>query len=271
MKDEESADGAAARWTDLSVAAALLTRAPVAVDPGLAATRAANAVWAYPIVGAALGAATGLVLTALTALGVPAFIAAAVALAFAAIATGALHEDGLADCADGIGGGWSPERRLDIMKDSRIGAYGALALIFASLARWGAVAAIAGWSGEAAVAALALAGAVSRAPLGAIMRWTPNARAALGEAEAGLSASVGQPPAMSAILALALGGVATPLAAIALGLSPQVWAAVFLAFAAAVAMTRIARRMLGGQTGDVLGAAQVLAEIAALTALAASG
>ncbi len=260
--DAEVSDPAPVKAGDLLVAASLLTRAPVPVDHALAALRAAPAVWAYPLVGAALGAISGGVLVGLMTVGVPVALAAIFAIAVTAIATGALHEDGLADCADGIGGGWSAERRLEIMKDSRVGAYGALALILASLARLTALVSLSHFSAEAIIAALALAGAVSRAPLGAAMRWIPNARAAQAGDEAGLSASVGRPPAISALLGLALG------AALAAGLMG--WAgliAMIFGCGAAAAMLWIAKRKLGGQTGDVLGAAQVLTEIAALTAL----
>jgi len=259
---DSGADQAPVKAVDALVAAALLTRLPVPIDHGQAAGRMAAAVWAYPLVGAAIGALAGAVLAGLAALGMPAGVAAAMALAVAALATGAMHEDGLADCADGIGGGWSVERRLEIMKDARGGAYGALALVLATLARWSALATLASAGPGIAVAALAAAGAASRAPLGAVMRRVPNARAALAAGEAGLSASVGRPPAVSVWLALALG------LAVAVLLSG--WAglgAALGAFLAAAAMAWLGWRKLGGQTGDVLGAAQVLAEIAALAVL----
>lgn len=258
---ERERDPAPVKVGDLLVAAALLTRAPIPVDHALAAARAAPAVWAYPIIGALIGGLSGGTFVGMTAIGVPAPLAAIVAVAVATIATGALHEDGLADCADGIGGGWSVERRLEIMKDSSIGAYGALALILASLARVAILVGLSPHSAWTVVAALALAGAVSRAPLGAVMRWVPNVRVALSGGDPGLSASVGRPPASSALIGLALGPV---LAGALLG---WIGAAAMLAGLGATAgMVWIAKRKLGGQTGDVLGAAQVLAEIATLTA-----
>ncbi len=263
MEAESSGEEAHLRWIDLWVAVALLTRLPVPALDDASARRSAHAVWAYPAVGAVVGALTGLTLIGLSALGVYPPISAAISLAVAAFATGALHEDGLADCADGIGGGWSVERRLEIMKDSSIGTYGMLALIFASLARWGALVAMTAWSPAVAVAAMVFAGAVSRAPLGAIMRWVPNARAGQG-----LSASVGRPPLASALLSLTLGCVAIPAAVVYAALSAGAVMAVFAALSAAATMAWIAWRKLGGQTGDVLGAAQVLAEVGALAALA---
>lgn len=250
------------RAFDLPVAFSLLTRLPIPLDHARAAERMAAAVWAYPLVGAALGAVVAFVLIGLIAVGVPAPLSALIATAAGVLATGAMHEDGLADCADGIGGGWNRERRLEIMKDSATGAYGGLALIFAVLARVAALSVLATYSPATVLAVLAVAGAASRAPLGAIMRWLPNARAALGAEQAGLSASVGRPPAASAGLALGLGVV---VAGALFGW--QGLALAFAAFLAAGAMAWIAWRKLGGQTGDVLGAAQVLAEIAALTAV----
>ncbi|MEM6390903.1 MAG: adenosylcobinamide-GDP ribazoletransferase, partial [Pseudomonadota bacterium] len=117
---------------DLALAAMLLTRLPVPInvsDPG----RSAASCWAWPLIGAALGAATmGLAALAMAA-GLSAGFAAALAMAGFALMTGALHEDGLADTADGLWGGRTPERRLEIMRDSRIGAYGVVALILVGL------------------------------------------------------------------------------------------------------------------------------------------
>jgi adenosylcobinamide-GDP ribazoletransferase len=251
---------------DLLVAPALLTRLPIPLNPARASGRMAPAVWVYPLVGAVLGAGVAAVSLGLVAVGAPVPLAAVIAIAAGVLATGAMHEDGLADCADGIGGGWSRERRLEIMKDSATGAYGALALIFAVLARVAALSMLIAYATPTVFAALMVAGAASRAPLGAMMRWLPNARAAQGAEQAGLSASVGRPPAASAGLALGLGLV---IAAAFFGWLGLV--AALAAFLAAGAMAWIAWRKLGGQTGDVLGAAQVLAEVAALTAVFIAG
>ncbi|MEL6316326.1 MAG: adenosylcobinamide-GDP ribazoletransferase, partial [Pseudomonadota bacterium] len=128
---------------DLAAAAALLTRAPVPVDHAHAGRRGARAAWAWPVVGAALGGAAAAALAGGLALGLPPGPAAAAALAALVLATGALHEDGLADLADGLGGGRDRARALEIMRDSRIGAFGAAALLLAFLARWSALAALA--------------------------------------------------------------------------------------------------------------------------------
>ena len=105
---------------DILVALGLLSRIPVSVDPELAVTRAATATWAYPLVGAVLGGLAGLVGSILLELNLPSGMAAALALGVLVLLSGAMHEDGLADCADGLGGGHDRERRLEIMKDRRI-------------------------------------------------------------------------------------------------------------------------------------------------------
>ena len=181
-------------------------------------------------------------------------MAGAVALAVAALATGALHEDGLADTADGLFGGWTKERRLEIMKDSRIGSYGVLALMVVTLARWSAITALVAGGHWAAI--LAAAG-LSRAPMAAVMAGLPNARGN------GLSASTGAPTrgaaAGAAGLALLLALLLTGGTAIAMGLA-------VLATTAGVAA--LAKRKIGGQTGDILGATQQMAETAALAVAA---
>jgi len=116
------------RTGDIPAAIGLLSRLPVPVDTDLATRRGARAAWAYPLAGLVVGALAGLVAQVALWLGLPPSIAALLALAAMIAITGALHEDGLADSADGLWGGWDRARRLEIMKDSRIGTYGVLAL-----------------------------------------------------------------------------------------------------------------------------------------------
>ena len=236
---------------DPGAALALLTRLPA---PGADHARGARAAWAWPLVGALVGGAAGLAGWAAAA-ALPLATAAGVTLGVGVALTGALHEDGLADMADGFWGGATRERRLAIMRDSRIGTYGALALALSVGLRWSLLAVLL----PAGPWALVAAGALSRAGMAGVMASLRPAR------DDGLSAGAGRPGAVTAALAGASG-----LAAAGLAVGP---AAAFIAAlavcVAAAGVAALARAKLGGQTGDVLGAAQQAGEVAALAALAA--
>jgi len=240
--------------SDIAAAFSLLTRVPIPVDHEMAGERAANATWAYPLVGAALGALAALVGSISQWLGAPIGISAALSLATLVLASGAMHEDGLADCADGLGGGRDKDHSLAIMKDSRIGAYGATALMLAIIARHAGIEAL---FASGPFWPLIAVGAASRLPMVLAMRLMPAAR------ENGLSAGVGIPPVASLALAT---GLATMICLFALGwggLAPLFWALL-----APLPLFWLAHKHIGGQTGDILGASQQLAEIAALAAAA---
>jgi len=232
---------------DILACLAFYTRLPAtaAAPPGRAF---AAAQWAAPLAGlaVALCAAATFALAAFFALRVP--LAALLAVAAAMLATGALHEDGLADTFDGFGGGRTRERKLEIMRDSRIGSYGAAALAFSVLLRAAALAAVAApW---AALWALLAAHMAARALIPAFMHFTPPARAD------GLAAGVGTVPRETAIAALVLGAVAL----LPLGLTGALAAALLLA-AWGAGLRRLAERQIGGHTGDVLGALEQGGEI----------
>lgn len=248
-------DAPLAEPADLARAFALLSRLPV---PGADGTRQARAAWAYPVVGLALGALAALPAALALALGLPAALAALLALACLVILTGAMHEDGLADCADGFWGGWEPARRLEIMKDSRIGSYGVIALTLGLAARWAALWLLFDISVWAGAGALACAGALSRATMPALMAGLPNARGA------GLSQSVGHVPPQTAGLAIAIAALAALLLTGCAALPALIWAALV-----GLALARLAKAKIGGQTGDVLGATQQVTEIAVLFSLVA--
>jgi len=214
-----------------------------------------------PIAGAIIGACGAIALWLARALGLPTLVAAALALSVLVLAAGGLHEDGLADVVDGFGGGATRERKLEIMRDSRLGAYGGAALILSLLLRAAALAALTGESLTKSAAALLLAGAISRAcSLAPIALLDParldGAGASVGRLDAGafwrgvLTAFV-----IAVILGLAFLGLGRALLALA------------LAWAAALTMVAVAQKQIGGQTGDVAGAAQQLAEIACLCGL----
>ncbi|WP_116131454.1 adenosylcobinamide-GDP ribazoletransferase [Tropicimonas sp. IMCC34043] len=236
---------------DIPLALGLLTRLPVPVDAGFAQARGAGAAWAYPLAGLAAAMIAGGIGWGAAALGLPAGVAAGLALTAQIVLTGAMHEDGLADAADGLWGGWSRERRLEIMKDSRMGAYGTLALILSVGLRWAALAAL---DPAMLLPAMVAAALLSRAVMVGVMAALPNAR------DGGLSRGIGRPRTATAVLA----------AMLALGLSvavagPAALALALVAVAAAAGSAAIARAKIGGQTGDILGATQQMAEIACLT------
>lgn len=236
---------------DLWSAVALLTRLPV---PDHRGTGAASA-WAWPVVGAVLGGLAAAAGAAALGLGVTPGVAAVLVLALGAALTGGLHEDGLCDTADGLFGGWTRERRLEIMRDSRVGSYGVLALVLVTLARWSALTAVLA-AGEAW--ALVAVGALSRAPMALVMALLPNARGS------GLAHATGRPDLPVALvgagLALAIAWLFAGMAALAM---------LGLVAVTTGLLARSARARIGGQTGDILGAAQQLAEAAALAVLAA--
>jgi adenosylcobinamide-GDP ribazoletransferase len=219
--------------------------------------RGARAAWAFPLAGAVVGVVAGLAGKVALTLGLPPGVAAALALATLALATGALHEDGLADTADGLWGGADRARRLEIMKDSRIGTFGVLALMLVGLTRWSALAAL--FAGGHVLAPMIGAAVVSRVPMVVMMQAMPPAR------DRGLSAAQGAPgvPAVWAALGL---GAALGLAA----LGGTVFPATLAVLAVCAALAAAARARIGGQTGDILGASQQLAEAAVLACAAAA-
>ncbi|MBV7410181.1 adenosylcobinamide-GDP ribazoletransferase [Maritimibacter sp. DP1N21-5] len=237
---------------DLLTALALLTRLPIRAD----FTRGARAAWAYPLAGLAPTLIGAAVVALAGLLGLAAGAAAGLGLVAFVLSTGALHEDGLADCADGFWGGHDRARRLAIMKDSRIGSYGTIALVLSLLLRWYLLTGIVA-QGDWLAPILATA-VLSRAPMVVLMAALPNARGS------GLSASTGVPPRETAILAVVLAVLAALVLTGAAALAPIFWTTL-----AAVAVAAIARAKIGGQTGDVLGATQQLCEIAALAAFSA--
>lgn len=223
-----------------------------------------TAVRTLPFVGAVIGACGAAVLLAAHALGLPAFVAATAAVATLVAVTGALHEDGLADLADGFGGGATREEKLEIMRDSRLGSYGAVALTLSLMLRVGALTTIVERGSFEAAAVLVFAAALSRtAGLFPIMILAP-ARAD-GSGHAALR------PFNEALQVAAL--LAASLAILPLGAGESlgaISAAGAGAVGAAYLVARLAERQIGGLTGDVLGAAQQAAEVVALLAFSAA-
>jgi adenosylcobinamide-GDP ribazoletransferase len=246
-------------WRDEFFAAfTFLTRLPLGVTRADAALPSlADASWAFPVVGVVLGAIGGIAYAIAFAFGLPALAAALIAVATTALITGALHEDGLADTVDGFGGGNTREAKLDIMRDSRIGTFGVIALMVSIGLRTIAIADTGTrWH---VFFALIAAHALSRAMLPAALSQLHPAR------EDGLGASAGRPEQNQVLIGLA---IALAVAVVAIGLRAGLSAAIVAAIVA-IAIGWLARRQIGGQTGDVLGAIEQGAETAALLAVAA--
>jgi len=243
-------------WTDLQIAAAFLTRLPIRPGDGSGMAALAGVARCFPVVGFGIGLLGGLAYMLAIALDLPPLLAAIIGVAATVAVTGALHEDGLADTVDGFGGGGDRDRKLAIMRDSRIGTYGVIALVLALGAR---VVALASFDDDAdAIAALILCEATSRALVVAVMQRAPLARSD------GLAASAGRPTQATMLWALGIGAI---IALALAGLDGAVASAVGAAVAWAIAW--LAQRQIGGVTGDVLGAVQQGCEIAMLLALVA--
>lgn len=199
------------------------------------------------------------------ALSLDPLLGSALVLTALVIASGAFHEDGLADTADGLFGGHDAERRLEIMKDSRIGVFAGCALLLSFLLRVAALAALWRAGGvEAVAAALAIAAMVSRVEGVRVLATLPSARAY------GAAASVGRPTIAIALMAGALALLLSVAIAWLAGL-PAMGVVLGLALASLLVtlLAGLARRLIGGQTGDIAGAAQQLAEIGVYLGLAA--
>ncbi len=254
--DEPATDSPTAWWRDFRIAAAFLTRLPVDAGADASPAMLARASRCFPLVGLLVGLCSGIAFAIATSLSLHPLLAALFAVAATVGVTGALHEDGLADVADGFGGGAEREDKLAIMRDSRIGTFGVLALTLSVLARVAALAALA--TPAAATAALIAAHAGSRGFVAVVMQREPLAR------QDGMAAAAGRPSAAAAWWALGLGAAIALIAA----QGPAIIA--FGAGAvAALGVVRLARQQIGGYTGDVLGAIQQAAEIVILVALVA--
>lgn len=218
---------------------------------------------AYALAGVVIAFPAGVVLFVLLASGVAPLFACAIAITCLVITTGALHEDGLADCADGFWGGRERDSILMIMKDSTIGAYGTLALVMISLLRVTGLMAIAAGSSAIAVAlALLAVAAISRA--GMVWHWhiLPAAKAD------GVAASAGRPDGDSMVFAvLSACGLVAVLGFAAGGIAGVLTVFLLSAIVCTV-FSRIARNKIGGHTGDTIGATQLVCEAAALLGLA---
>lgn len=236
----------------LRAAVSFLTVIPVASGTGAAEERLGRAY--FPAVGAAVGLVAGIAFTVANALTTP-LLAAALGVAVLVGVTGAIHLDGLADAADGLLGAGDRERRLEVMRDPRLGSYGVAAIALVLIVE---VAALAAMAPARALVGLVIAGALSRLAVLALIAWLPYVRAA------GLGSAASDRRRRGLDLAV---GVVT-----ALALSALDWkrAAVSIVFAGlvTVVVAVVAARRVGGATGDIYGASAELAQAATLLVFA---
>lgn len=258
--------GGPALLGDLALALRFFSRLPVPSLPGetdaFGAPPLPRIAYAVPVAGAVLGLLGGLVMVAGHLLKLPPFLACSFAVAALVFATGAFHEDGLADTADGLGGGRDREHKLAILRDSRIGTFGGCALVLSLMMRVGALEALLASAGPLrALLALVAAEAGSRTAGLLLLQSLPPARTD----GAGASAGVPGPDGITACLLVAAGLVATCVIP-AFGVTAT-FMALFAPIASWLFFHSLARRHIGGQTGDVAGAAQQVAVIAILTVI----
>lgn len=212
----------------------------------------------FPLAGWIVGGLAGAVWWA-SARVLPVDVAAGLSIAASLLLTGALHEDGWADVCDGFGGGHAKDRVLAIMKDSHIGAYGVIGLVVLVGLKWRLTAAL---PDAQAVGLIVAAHALSRAASGSIMALLDYARAEGEPSKA--RALTGRPTAGRLLVMLALG------AAPALFVLPMsAWWILAVIGLLPFALSRWYRRRIGGYTGDCLGAAQQLTEVAFLALVVA--
>ena len=243
----------------LLIALGYFTRVPIPGWVGWSAFELNRSARYFPLVGVGVGlVAAGIICG--TSLALPGTLAVALSMSATVLLTGAFHEDGLADAVDGFGGGYEPERVLAIMQDSRIGSFGAIALILALLTKFSALLALLGQSLVTVAALFVIAHAGSRACALGVMRLLPYVRDQGSSKAKPVAEGIGAAEWATGVLI----GI-TPLAfALTFDLISLASATLMLCAALLVLMlaVRYFRRRIGGYTGDCLGATQQLCEIA---------
>ncbi|MGA2893399.1 MAG: adenosylcobinamide-GDP ribazoletransferase [Xanthobacteraceae bacterium] len=247
-----SPDWLKARAEEITASLVFCTRLPVLRAAPLDGGALAKAAWAFPIAGIVVGLIGAIVYGIAHRVGLTPWPAAALAVAATLLATGCLHEDGLADTADGFGGGKTREQKLEIMRDSRIGTYGVCALVLALLLRIGVLASLP--NAHLVVWALLASHTAARAAMPALMFLLPPARSD------GLSFNAGHPPGAGVAAAAAIGFVI-----LALCLHPGRGFLALICLGIVVLLTTwLSSQQIEGQTGDVLGALEQVGEIVVL-------
>jgi adenosylcobinamide-GDP ribazoletransferase len=230
------------------------TRLPVPSWVGHSEPQLQQAARYFPLVGVIVGG-IGALVTVAAAQGLPPSLAILAGMAATLLVTGAFHEDGFADAVDGFGGGHEKERVLEIMKDSRIGSFGAIAIAMMLMAKFNALAQIDAHAGVRTVALALVAGhALSRLASTILLCTLDYVR----EDDSAKSKPLARRLPAAGLGLAALFGLAPCL----LLISARVWVGIGLAIVVTVVAAGYFVRRIGGYTGDCLGATQQLAELA---------
>jgi len=260
-------------WRDTLASTQFLSRLPVhrikRADTPIDFSKSA---YTFPLAGVAIALPSAVTLYVALTVGLDSLVAAIIAVTVHLFVTGALHEDGLADVADGFWGGATRERKLEIMRDSAIGTYGTLALICSIALRVALLAALMRQMDSLAVVALYLSIA-SLSRLAILQPWAalPPARptdssSSDNKVSSGLSARYGSPTLADFIRALILSVPALVVILFGVGIAPLLLA-LFLLEATVLIVSHVTLKHVGGHTGDVLGATQQMSEIGLLLGL----
>lgn len=247
--------------TEIKLAVGLLTRLPVHLEGAAPDYLVARSSRWFPLVGALVGLIASIVLLIGLWAGLPPWPAALITIGASIFVTGALHEDGIADLADGFGGGAGRDAKLAIMRDSRVGTYGVLALILTVGLKASLLVALLEMGTGVAAAAIIVAAAVSRLTPVILMNRLVPAR------DDGMAVNAGRPEADSIRIACACS-----LASLLLLAGWDAMLVTLISTMGGCGITGLlAQRQIGGQTGDVLGAGQQVTEICILAGLVAVG
>ena len=245
--DKTSVD--ASVLSDFWRAMALLSRVPLPPVGDFRAALIARSVWCWPLVGLVLAGLALLPAMLVDFLTGNPLVYAIFAIAAMVLLSGAMHEDGIADCADGFGGGMDRDRKLEIMRDSTVGTYAVVMLILTLGLRLVLITAAAD-IGQAGILFLIMA-VISRAAMPVVMRILPPAR------DNGLGKGAGRPGWLPVLIGFAIASAIV----LVLGGISAMFAVIVGVMIAILIVAMVARSQIGGQTGDVLGATQICAEL----------
>ena len=245
--DKTSVD--ASVLSDFWRAMALLSRVPLPPVGDFRAALIARSVWSWPLVGLGLAGLALLPAMLVDFLTGNPLVYAIFAIAAMVLLSGAMHEDGIADCADGFGGGMDRDRKLEIMRDSTVGTYAVVMLILTLGLRLVLITAAAD-IGQAGILFLIMA-VISRAAMPVVMRILPPAR------DNGLGKEAGRPGWLPVLVGFAIASAIV----LVLGGISAMFAVIVGVMIAILIVAMVARSQIGGQTGDVLGATQICAEL----------